>query len=91
MDLESRDALTHRRHEDCPETAMSALIVDRVQQAPDARVTSEFECLHCGVFTPVTTVPPRCRRCGHGAGILHQRAPRPRATLVLVRSPGTAK
>ena len=35
-----------------------------------------FECVRCGVVTPVESSPPRCRNCGHGTGILHLKDPR---------------
>ena len=35
-----------------------------------------FECVRCGVITPVELSPPRCSSCGHGTGILHTNDPR---------------
>ncbi len=34
-----------------------------------------FECLHCGAVTPVEETPPKCRRCGHGTGVIHAQKP----------------
>jgi hypothetical protein len=35
-----------------------------------------FECLHCGTVALVEATPPKCTRCGHGTGIIHQNQPR---------------
>jgi hypothetical protein len=34
-----------------------------------------FECLHCGIVTPVEITPPKCSSCGHGTGVVHQNKP----------------
>ena len=36
---------------------------------------SYFECLHCGVVTPVEASPPKCGQCGHGTGVIHLEKP----------------
>ena len=36
---------------------------------------SYFECLHCGVVTPVEEAPPKCSQCGHGTGVIHLQNP----------------
>jgi len=36
---------------------------------------SYFQCLHCGVVTPVEEAPPKCSKCGHGTGVLHLQNP----------------
>jgi len=29
-----------------------------------------FECLHCGLETPLLDAPAKCPQCGHGTGII---------------------
>ncbi len=35
----------------------------------------QFECLHCGVMTPVEATPPKCGKCGYGTGVVHVQKP----------------
>lgn len=34
-----------------------------------------FECLRCGVVSPIESQPPRCASCGYGTGVVHSRKP----------------
>jgi hypothetical protein len=36
---------------------------------------SYFQCLHCGIVTPIEASPPKCGTCGHGTGVVHSQKP----------------
>lgn len=36
-----------------------------------------FDCMRCGQTSPIVSKPPKCPKCGSGAGVIVTRAARP--------------
>jgi transcription elongation factor Elf1 len=50
-----------------------------------------FDCMRCGHMSVVSTKPPRCPKCGSGAGVVVTRATDPRQEKTRESVPGATQ